>query len=152
MNDRTLRTHNLINLFLQVVEGINRNERKARVYGGSPPLHPSEIHMIMRIGQNPGIHPASLASLAAVTRGAVSQVLAKLEAKDLITKTADLSDGGRYQIWLTPAGKSAFEGHEQHHAAIDTPLIQRMAEMSDSEFQVIEDFFLMLKEMTERNR
>ncbi|MCW7753476.1 MarR family transcriptional regulator [Desulfobotulus sp. H1] len=152
MNDRTCRTQNLINLFLQVVEGIRRNERKARVYGGSPPLFPSEIHMIMRIGQNPGIHPAALAALAAVTRGAVSQVLAKLEAKELITRTDEISDDGRYQIWLTPAGKSAFEGHEQYHATMDTPLIQRMSDMSDSEFQVLEDFFVLLKEMTERHR
>jgi MarR family transcriptional repressor of emrRAB len=48
--------------------------------------------------------PAAVADYLGLTRGTVSQSLIRLESRGLIAKTADLRDGRRVHLQLTPSG------------------------------------------------
>jgi DNA-binding MarR family transcriptional regulator len=57
--------------------------KRTRYYGTDVPLFYAEIHLIKAIKENEGIHITGLAQYLGVTKGAVSQMLMKLEKKAL---------------------------------------------------------------------
>ncbi len=137
---------------LRVFNKFARNEKKARHYGMDELLHPSEIHMIMLIGNNPGVHISELARSAGITRGAVSQVAAKLEKKGLIKKMGDPGHSLKMVPELTNKGKVAYYAHEQYHEEIDDELNEYLKRMTDEKITVIEDFLINIEKMADKRR
>ena len=69
---------------LRVVTKLSDIDGKTRNYGTDQPLFNAEIHMIKSIKENEGIHVTGLADMLGVTKGAVSQIIQKLERKGMI--------------------------------------------------------------------
>ena len=137
---------------LRVFNKFARNEKKARHYGVDELLHPSEIHMIMLIGNNPGVHVSELARSAGITRGGVSQVVAKLEKKGLIKKVGDPEHSLKMVPKLTNKGKVAYYAHEQHHEEIDNDLYEYVRSLTNEQIAVIEDFLKNMEEMADKRQ
>ena len=76
-----------------------------RDYGTGELYTSTEVHMVSRIEENPGITAAKIAECTYRTKSAVSQMLAKLEAKGLIYKEKDPSNGKQQFLYVTPKGK-----------------------------------------------
>ena len=74
-------------------------------YGTGELYTSTEVHMISKIEENPGITAAKIAECTYRTKSAVSQMLAKLEAKGLIYKEKDPSNGKQQFLYVTPKGK-----------------------------------------------
>lgn len=104
---------------LKVVYKFFEIDQKTRYYGTDVPLFPSEIHMINMIKQNEGIHVTGLANILKVTKGAVSQIIMKLEKKELIRKDKDIQNQSRLVLKLTPKGEIAYNTHIEWHKMID---------------------------------
>ncbi len=94
-------------------------DNKTRYYGMAQQLFEAEIHMIKAIKENEGIHVTGLADLLGVTKGAVSQIIMKLERKDMIIKDKDVSNQSRLVLRLTPKGEVAYVNHEKLHEKFD---------------------------------
>lgn len=137
---------------LRVFNKFARNEKKARYYGVDGLLHPSEIHMVMLIGNNPGVHVSELARSAGVTRGAVSQVVAKLGKKGLIKKMGDPEHSLKMVPELTNKGKVAYYAHEQYHEEIDGELYEYARHLTDAQVAVIEDFLVNIEKMADKRK
>ncbi|HBT15320.1 MAG TPA: transcriptional regulator [Firmicutes bacterium] len=105
--------------FLRVVTKISGLERKTRYYGTDQPLYEAEIHMIKSIKENEGIHVTGLADMLGVTKGAVSQIIMKLEHKGMVVKDTDPSNLSRLVLRLTPKGETAYLHHEKLHLEFD---------------------------------
>lgn len=105
--------------FLRVITKISEIDRKTRYYGTDQPLYHAEIHMIKSIKENEGIHVTGLAGLLGVTKGAVSQIIQKLERKDMIVKDTDPQNLSRLILHLTPKGETAYQHHEALHRKFD---------------------------------
>lgn len=75
--------------------------------------------MIKCVKENPELHMTALAELLGVTRGAVSQIAMKLEAKGMLVKDRDEDNRARRLLRVTPAGEAAYAYHERLHAAFD---------------------------------
>lgn len=147
MNDRIQKiAGTLARVFTKTVA----NEKKPRHFGVPELLHASEIHMVMHINDNPGIHMSELARIAGVTRGAVSQVVAKLEKKGLVTKAEDPENSLKTVPVLTNKGKVAYYAHARHHEERDKELFEFANRLTDAEFDVIEAFVNHLDKMTDR--
>jgi DNA-binding MarR family transcriptional regulator len=143
----------LLKLAQTLVRVINKfvaNEKKSRYFGVPERMHASEIHMVMHIGDNPGMHVSELARIAGVTRGAVSQQVAKLEKKGLVTKTGDPQNSLKTVPVLTNKGKVAYYAHARHHEEVDEELFDFVNRLSDGEFALIEDFLNHLDKMADR--
>ncbi|WP_308898248.1 MarR family winged helix-turn-helix transcriptional regulator [Candidatus Desulfosporosinus nitrosoreducens] len=95
-------------------------EKKTRHYGTDVPIFPSEINMLGVIRENEGIHITGLAEKLGVTKGAVSQILMKLQKKGLIEKTEDSRNTSKLVVTLTPKGKKADANHMKFHEKLDS--------------------------------
>jgi DNA-binding MarR family transcriptional regulator len=146
------RAQKLSEILLRVLNKFVHNEKKPRRFGVDELLHPSEIHMVMLIGDNPGVHGAELARVAGVTRGAISQILAKLEKKGLVQKMEDPVNTMKKVPVLTNKGKVAYYAHEQHHEEMDADLYTYVNQLTDEQVTVIENFLRKLEKMADRRR
>jgi len=90
-----------------------------RNYGTDTPLYEAEIHMIKAIKENEGIHITGLAEQLGVTKGAVSQIIAKLDKKKMIIKEQDASNLSRIVLRLSDKGQTAYLHHEKLHDKFD---------------------------------
>ena len=144
------RAHKLAEVFLRIMHKIVENQKKPRYYGIDELLFPSEIHTIMMIGLHRGAHVSELARFLGVTRGAVSQMVAKLEDKALIEKMADPENGKKILLSLTTKGKVAYYAHEQYHEETDAPLIDYMSNLTGDQYEFAVEFLEKLEEMVSR--
>lgn len=144
------RIKHLTEALLRAVSKMNRNEKKVRSYGTDVMLHPSEVHTAMLIGNNPGQHVSELARIAGVTRGAVSQVVAKLEKKGLVKKVADPDSNLKTIPRLTDMGWAAYKNHEQYHEEQDADLFNYIRHLSDDQVEVLTNFFAHLEKVADK--
>ncbi len=113
--DTEAKFKNLLAAFMGLYNQINASEKRQYDFGTGTMLHPSEIHTIEAIGQNTGINVTELAKLMRVTKGAISQVIKKLEAKGMISKYFSDDNNQRVLLKLTAQGQTAFDGHNRLH-------------------------------------
>ena len=146
--------HNLHELrvsypLLRVVYKFFEIDRRTRYYGTDVPLFPSEIHMINKIKQNEGIHVTGLANILNVTKGAVSQIIMKLEKKGLIQKEKDSNNQSRLVLKLTAKGETAYHNHEEFHKKIEVMVNEIVIDASKEEIKFFKDVLITLEERLE---
>jgi len=78
------------------------SERLFRTYG----LNTAQFDILAHVGSTEGLSQTELANALLVTKGNISQLLAKLEHRGLILRE---QDGRSYSLSLTAAGKSAYD-------------------------------------------
>ena len=64
-----------------------------------------EVHTVTLIEENPGITASKIAEETLRTKSAVSQMIAKLEAKELVFRKKDPNNGKQLFLFVTPKGK-----------------------------------------------
>ncbi len=92
-------------LFERLGALIQQSLRDDAARHGLLPIHIQVLHYLMRANRYSDL-PIAIAEYFGVTRGTVSQTLAVLERKGLLTKEPDARHGKRVQLKLTPAGES----------------------------------------------
>ena len=132
--------------FLRVVTKLTEIDRMTRCYGTDTSLYHAEIHMIKSIRENEGIHVTGLAELLGVTKGAVSQIIQKLERKGMIVKDADPNNLSRLVLHLTPKGETAYRQHEELHREFDGLFNAALENATEENRTFLRDFMNMLDE------
>lgn len=94
-------------------------ERQCCKFGTDVDIHLAEIHTIMAINNNEGIHVGGLAECLGVTKGSVSELLRRLERKGLAYKAKDPLKMTRLNVFLTEKGKIANSHHLGFHSQLD---------------------------------
>ena len=89
-----------------------------RDYGTGDLLTHAEVHALAEVGAEPGVTVLALAARTCRTKGAMSQLLAKLEAKGLLERRAA---GKNVSLFLTQHGLAV----TQAHAAYDLRELER---------------------------
>lgn len=140
----------LAETLMRVFNKFSENEKKPRYFGVPELMHASEIHMVMYIGDNSGVHMSELARIAGVTRGAISQLVSKLEKKGLVTKSEDPQNSLKTVPVLTNKGKVAYYAHARYHEEMDEELLEFAKKLTDAEFVLIETFLNHLNKMADR--
>lgn len=74
-------------------------------YGTGELYTSTEVHTVTRIEENPGITATKIAEATSRTKSAVSQMVSKLEAKELIYREKDPNNGKQHFLYVTPKGK-----------------------------------------------
>jgi DNA-binding MarR family transcriptional regulator len=127
----------------RLIMQLKRLERHPRTFGKAGSLTPSEIHTIEAIGFDGSVLMSELAARLGVTKGAVTQLIARLESKELVTRTSHPHDSRGIVISLTEKGKDAFTAHEEVH---DRFYNQLRAQLSEQEIEVFENCIEKLNE------
>jgi DNA-binding MarR family transcriptional regulator len=141
MNINNERKNKISYSLLRVIVKFNEIDKKTRYYGTDMPLFSSEINMIRVIKENEGVSVTGIAEKLGVTKGAVSQIINKLNNKGLIRKETDLYNQSKLKITLTPKGEIAEINHEKVHSKIDE-LIENILENTTEENKVFLKEFL----------
>ncbi|MEI3612707.1 MarR family winged helix-turn-helix transcriptional regulator [Pseudogracilibacillus sp. SO30301A] len=78
-------------------------------------MTPSELHTADAIGLAGAVRMGQLAERLGITKGAVTQLIDRLEKKELVSRTSHPSDSRAVLISLTKKGELAFQAHEAVH-------------------------------------
>jgi len=119
-------------LFEQVAHSYVALEKTPRRFGTDRLLHMGEINTIDAVGRLPDINITELARELEVTKGAVSQMVKKLEKKGCLVATKKPGNDKEVALSLTEEGRVAFEYHRRHHAGLEK-MLRRMMERFSTE-------------------
>ena len=131
--------------FHRITNKVGRIEKIPRTFGTKTPLSTSEIHTIVKIGQDPGITVTELSKEQGVTKGAVSQVIARLEKKKMIMRLRAIDNDKTIFLTLSKEGKTAFEGHKKFHSKMHAPLAELLETASKGQLAFLNRFFAVIE-------
>lgn len=137
MNDKLLRFHGKVQSVLKLAGQL---EKKPRKFGTDDLLSSSEIHLIEIVGSIEGLSVTDIGKKLGVTKGAISQLLKKLEVRGYSIKTVDPENQSRSIVHLTDKGRKAFLAHKKWHEEMDGGFEQYISELKDNELEVIINF------------
>lgn len=86
-----------------------------------------------------------LADKLGVTKGAVSQIIMKLERKGMIIKEKDVSNQSRLVLRLTPKGETAYVNHEKLHQEFDDFINEILKDASEEKIAFLKNFLNSLE-------
>lgn len=130
-NDNNTGSRKLGRMIMQ----LRRLERQPHTFGSAGPLTPSEIHTIEAIGSEGTVLMSELAGRLAITKGAVTQLITRLEAKELVERSPHPTDSRVTLISLTEKGKEANAAHEEVHLRFYDQL---RTQLSEQEIEIFE--------------
>jgi|WetSurMetagenome_2_1015567.scaffolds.fasta_scaffold592881_2 DNA-binding MarR family transcriptional regulator len=123
---------------------LNKLEKKAIDFGTGEKYYASELHTIEAIGEKYGNTVTELCDLFGTTKGAISQIISRLEKKELIAKERNRDCVKEINISLTRKGRIIFKSHKELHKKMDVKLLSFMKAMPKDQ---LDTFLFMLKEM-----
>ena len=131
-NDKITRENifEIFTLFLRVNKKFSEFEKNSIDIGSGEKLYPSEIHVIMAIGNKQGINVTEISKKFGITKGAVSQVVNKLYSKDFVYKERNQDYGKEILLFLTDKGHLAFEIQDKVHRDMEHEFIRYLESFS----------------------
>jgi DNA-binding MarR family transcriptional regulator len=135
----------LMEIWVRIVSKMNDAECRKRDYGTGDLLSPSEIHLLQAIGRNPGKNVTDMAAHTGVTKGAVSQMVNKLAARNLVGKYRAAGNEKEVLLKLTASGIKAQKGHDRHHAMFIGEIDDSLGDLTEDQVLVLEKFLMAVE-------
>ena len=110
----------------------------------------AELHLVSALAQNSDRSVTELAKDRGVTKGAVSQLLARLEKKGLIEKRVDEANASRLLVRLTNEGQLVHQGHQELHDMVCQAFVEEVGDLDDETLALIREFLLRCDHLVER--
>lgn len=151
--DRDIHTGDLEKLSFALVRVSYKllgGDRMSLSYGTDVKIHGSEIHMVCHIKRNPGSHISGIARDIKVSRGAVSQIVKKLENKGLVRKVENPKSRRQLDLVLTEKGEKAYDGHQLLHSMFTGNLEGVLEHYDQKEFSLISKFINELEDSVDQ--
>ena len=115
-------------------------EKKTIHQHGGLKLHPSEIHLMQVIAQDPGLNAGQMAKALGVTTGAVSQTLSRLEKKGAIVKFKDHGNKNELSARFTETGKEALKSFYLARGEESMKFAEYLESLTDADREKIAGF------------
>ena len=131
----------IIDLFIRIVNKYNSLEKYPAKFGAKHALYHSERHMIDRIGESPGMNVTELAKASGVTKGAISQVITKLQRKGVVRRSKRSDNDKEVLIELTNAGKTFHQEHQTVHHESTRLLLEELKKYPDDKIVFLIEMF-----------
>ena len=125
-------------------------EKTPRRYGTDELLYTSEILTIESLGYQSGVNVTEFASKHGITKGAVSQIINKLEQKGLVTRYKGSENQKEVLLKLTTKGEIAFHQHQLFHLQFAREFFDEFENMTQEHLSVLINFFTKLDHIMER--
>ena len=127
-------------LILSIAHKMNSLENSPRSYGTDEVLYGSELLMIESLGCRPNVNVTGFAENHGVTKGAVSQLVKKLEKKGLVARGKCPANQKEVLLKLTPKGEIVFTRHEAKRLHTVKTFFERFENMNPQELDLITTF------------
>ncbi len=149
--DRAKASAEIMGLFIRAARKYHQLEKMPIRISSKYDLYHSERHMLDTIGDNPGLNVTEFANALGVTKGAVSQVVKKLEAKGVVRRYRNAATGKEVTLELTTAGREIFLKHKKTNLNTIRPLIEELHKYSDDEVRFLVDMFRWIDVFLDRS-
>ena len=125
-------------LMERTIHKYNQYEKKPQKYCADVMLTQPEIHTVAVIGDNEGISVTELAKVRGITKGAASQMIYRLEDKELVEKRISPESDSKLNLYLTKKGRKARDEHRKMHETMGT----RFATLMDRVPEDVEKYII----------
>ena len=137
-------------LFLKIVNKLNQLEKTPRRYGTDEWLYASELLMIESLGYKPGVNVTEYAENHGITKGAVSQLVKKLEKKGLVERYKNPTNQKEVLLKLTMKGEIAFHKHTLLHLQFAKDFFEEFENLTSEQTGLIIHFLTSLDGLFDR--
>jgi DNA-binding MarR family transcriptional regulator len=144
MHNKHLIITDIAQYVTKIKNKLNKLEKKPIDFGTGEKLYASELHTIEAIGKKYGNTVTELCNLFGITKGAVSQIISKLEKKQLIVKERNREYTKEINISLTEKGWVIFKSHKELHDTMDVEFLSFMKTIPEDQLNT---FLSILKNM-----
>ena len=148
--DREKASKELMDLFIRIVNKYNELEKIPLMHSPGLGLYHSERHMLDRVGDNPHMNMTELARASGVTKGAVSQIVKKLETKGVIRRYKKAANDKEVFIELTKTGERTCEERRRTNKETIKPLREELEFHSDDDVAFLVYMFHWLDEFMDQ--
>lgn len=135
--DRRKASREITELFIRAVRKYNALEKIPVKLRSDHSLYHSERHMLDMIGDHPGMNITDFARALGVTKGAISQVVKKLEVKGVIMRYKSATNGKEVILELTASGRGIYLEHQKTNEATLGPLIRELEKYPDDKVRFL---------------
>ncbi len=134
-------TKEIIELFIRMVNKYNSLEKVPARHGTRYNLYHSERHMLDKIGDNTGMNMTEFAEAAGVTKGAISQLVSKLEKKGIVRRYKKSTNEKEVFLELTKTGQEVHRQHKEINEKTSIPLEEELSKHSDEKVEFLLTMF-----------
>jgi len=127
----------IIELFIRMVNKYNSLEKIPARHGTRHNLYHSERHMLDKIGDNTGMNVTEFADAAGVTKGAISQLVSKLEKKGIVRRYKKSTNDKEVFLELTKTGQEVHRQHKKINEQSIIPLDEELSKHSDEKVEFL---------------
>ncbi len=131
----------IIELFIRMVNKYNSLEKIPARHGTIHNLYHSERHMLDKIGDNRGMNVTEFAEAAGVTKGAISQLVTKLEKKGIVRRYKKSTNDKEVFLELTKSGQKVYQKHKEINEQTILPLNEELSKHSDEKVEFLLKMF-----------
>lgn len=131
----------IITLFIRLSNKYQAMEKIPVDYGIGKNLYHSERHMLDTIGENPAMNISELAHDQGVTKGAVSQIVKKLEEKQVVQRYKQAENDKEVFIELTELGENIYKKHKKVNEESIITLHEELLKYSDDKVYFLIEMF-----------
>lgn len=139
-------------LFIQAVHKYNAMEKIPAKAGTKHDLYHSERHWLDKIGSQPGVNVTEFARAAGITKGAVSQVVSKLERKGFVRRYKSGTNDKEVFLELTREGRELYIKHKKKNEETLKPLVEELKKYPDDKIEFLILLLAWIGEYLEQGR
>ena len=142
----------IIELFIRMVNKYNALEKIPARHGTKHNLYHSERHMLDKIGDNTGMNVTEFAAATGVTKGAISQLVSKLEKKGIVRRYKKSTNDKEVFLELTKSGQEVYKKHKEVSEQAITPLYNELSKHSDEKVAFLLTMFKWLDDYLDKSK
>jgi DNA-binding MarR family transcriptional regulator len=142
----------IIELFIKMVNKYNALEKIPARHGTRHNLYHSERHMLDKIGDNTGMNVTEFAAAAGVTKGAISQLVTKLEKKGIVRRYKKSTNDKEVFLELTKSGQEVYQKHQKINEQTILPLNEELNKHSDEKVEFLLNMFKWFNDYLDSSR
>jgi DNA-binding MarR family transcriptional regulator len=139
--DRTKASKEIMELFIGAVSKYNALGKLPVKINSKHDLYHSERHMLDKIGDHPALNVTDFAKALGVTKGAVSQVVKKLEGKGVVRRYKSGTNEKEVFLELTETGRKIYLEHKKTNDKTLEPLLDELKKHPDDKIKFLIEMF-----------
>jgi len=142
----------IMELFIQAVHKYNALEKIPAKVGDKYNLFHSERHLLDKIGDHPDVNITEFARAGGITKGAVSQVVKKLENKGLVRRYKSGSNDKEVFLELTRAGRDIYVEHKKINYRTIKPLVEILKTHPEDKVDFLVSMFVWIVKYLDQSK
>jgi len=121
-------------------------QKQTHNYGTGEFYTPLEVHTVSLIEDHPGISVTEIAQRTLRTKGAVSQIITRLEEKGLLRRERNSRNGRQFFLYVTDEGLRLSKLHKEYDNSHFSIILDDMIALYGLDF--VEKYFQFMEEST----